>query len=132
MLTTRNFGTVARTVQQDLGFAKLDYHVSDANSLSFSLSGLRWVSPHGIQATGIVFNTGLAIGSNADSTVRDAYGRAQWTSILNTRRQRSPVRLFGTLYDPASADLSGSRFGTLTVNSTSNLGTPIVSPIKSQ
>jgi len=76
MLTTRNFGTVSRTVTQDLGFGKIDYHVNDKNTLSFSLSMLRWISPHGIQATGLVFNTGAAIGSNADSTVRNAYGRA--------------------------------------------------------
>src|SRR2546421_1731156 len=85
MLTTRNFGTVSRTVTQDLGFGKIDYHLSERNSLSFSLSGLRWVSPHGIQATGIVFNTGNAIGNNADSTVRNAYGRAQWTAIVSPR-----------------------------------------------
>src|SRR6266852_4451199 len=39
MLTTRNFGTVSRTVTQDLGFGKIDYRMSDRNSLSFSLSG---------------------------------------------------------------------------------------------
>src|SRR5205823_1195730 len=51
MLTTRNFGTVSRTVTQDLGFGRIDYRLSDKNSLTFSLSMLRWVSPHGIQAT---------------------------------------------------------------------------------
>src|SRR5947207_2322286 len=106
MLLTRNFGTVSRTVTQDLGFAKLDYHVSDRNSLSFSVSGLRWISPHGIQSTGIVFNTGAAIGSNADSTVRDGYGRAQWTSIPNAHMVNEAR--FGwfkdRLFDPASPD----------------------------
>ena len=70
MLTTRNFGTVSRTVQQDLGFGKIDYHLSDRNSLSFSLSGLRWVSPHGIQATGIVFSNGNAIGFQHQHSLR--------------------------------------------------------------
>ena len=126
MLTTRNFGTVPRTVQQDLGFGKIDYQISDRNSLSFSLSGLRWVSPHGIQATGIVFNTGNAIGNNADSTVRDGYGRAQWTSIVNSHVVNEAR--FGwfkdRLYDPASSDFlfPGLGLASLTVNSTGNLG----------
>jgi outer membrane receptor protein involved in Fe transport len=126
MLTTRNFGTVSRTVQQDLGFAKLDYQASARNSFSFSLSGLRWVSPHGIQATGIVFNTGAAIGNNADSSVRDAYGRVQWTSIVNSHSVNEAR--FGwfkdRLYDPASSDFlfPGLGLASLTVNNTSNLG----------
>src|SRR5262245_42657087 len=126
MLTTRNFGTVSRTVQQDLGFAKIDYHLNDRNSLSFSLSGLRWVSPHGIQATGIVFADGNAIGNNADSTVRDAYGRAQWTAIVSPHIVNEAR--FGwfkdRLFDPASPDFlyPGLGLASLTVNSTNNLG----------
>ena len=126
MLTTRNFGTVSRTVQQDLGFGKIDYHLSDRNSLSFSLSGLRWVSPHGIQATGIVFSNGNAIGNNADSTVRDAYGRAQWTAIVSPRVVNEGR--FGwfkdRLHDTASPDFlyPGLGLASLTVNSTGNLG----------
>ena len=126
MLTTRNFGTVSRTVQQDLGFGKIDYHLSDRNSLSFSLSGLRWVSPHGIQATGIVFSNGNAIGNNADSTVRDAYGRAQWTAIVSPRVVNEAR--FGwfkdRLHDTASPDFlyPGLGLASLTVNSTGNLG----------
>lgn len=126
MLTTRNFGTVSRKVTQDLGFGKIDYHLNDRNSLSLSLSMLRWVSPHGIQATGIVFNTGNAIGNNADSTVRNAYGRAQWTGIV-TPRIVNEAR-FGwfkdRLYDPSSPDFLFPGLGQagLTVNSTGNLG----------
>ena len=126
MLNTRNSGTVSRTVTQDLGFGKIDYHLSDRNSLSFSLSGLRWISPHGIQATGIVFNTGNAIGNNADSTVRNAYGRAQWTSIISANLLNEAR--FGwfkdRLFDPASDDFLFPGLGraTLTINSTTNLG----------
>src|SRR5881409_2695689 len=126
MLTTRNFGSVSRSVTQDLGFGKMDYHLSDRNSLSFSLSGLRWVSPHGIQATGIVFSTGNAIGNNADSTVRNAYGRAQWTALpTNTMVNEARFGWFkDRLYDPASDDFLYPGLGRagLTVNSTSNLG----------
>jgi outer membrane receptor protein involved in Fe transport len=128
MLTTRNFGTVSRTVNQDLGFGRIDYRLSDKNSLSFSLSMLRWISPHGIQSTGIVFNTGNAIGGNADSTVRDGYGRAQLTTII------SPTMLnearFGwfkdRLFDSPSPDFlfPGLGLADLTVNSTANLGLP--------
>ena len=126
MLYTRNFGTVSRTVVQDLGLGKIDYHLNDKNSLSFSLNLLRWVSPHGIQATGIVFNTGNAIGNNADSTVRDGYGRAQWTSVI-TPTVVNEAR-FGwfhdRLFDPASDDFLYPGLGKagLTVASTSNLG----------
>ena len=126
MLNTRNSGTVSRTVTQDLGFGKIDYHLSDRNSLSFSLSGLRWISAHGIQATGIVFNTGNAIGNNADSTVRNAYGRAQWTSIISANLLNEAR--FGwfkdRLFDPASDDFLFPGLGraTLTINSTTNLG----------
>jgi hypothetical protein len=126
MLTTRNFGTVPRTVTQDLGFGKIDYHPTDRNSFSFSLSGLRWVSPHGIQATGIVFADGNAIGNNADSTVRDAYGRAQWTAIINSRMVNEARWGWfkDRLFDPASPDFlyPGLGLASLTVNSTSNLG----------
>src|SRR6267378_1878078 len=126
MLTTRNFGTVSRTVTQDLGFGKIDYRISDRNSLSFSLSMLRWISPHGIQATGIVFNTGNAIGNNADSTVRNAYGKATLTSILNSRMLNEAR--FGwfkdRLFDPASDDFLFPGLGraSLTINGTGNLG----------
>ncbi len=126
MILTRNFGTVSRTVTQDLGLGKLDYHLNDRNSLSFSINLLRWVSPHGIQATGIVFNSGNLIGNNADSTVRDGYGRAQWTSVI-TPTLVNEAR-FGwfhdRLFDPASDDFLYPGLGRagLTVAGTSNLG----------
>jgi len=126
MILTRNFATTSRSVVQDLGLGKIDYHLNDRNSLSFSINLLRWVSPHGIQATGIVFNTGAAIGNNADSTVRDGYGRAQWTSVI-TPTLVNEAR-FGwfhdRLYDPASDDFLYPGLGKagLTVANTGNLG----------
>ena len=126
MILTRNFANVSRTVTQDLGLAKLDYRLNDKNSLSFSVNLLRWVSPHGIQATGIVFNTGSLIGNNADSTVRDGYGRAQWASVIGSTIVNE-LRLgwfHDRLYDPASDDFLFPGLGRagLTVASTSNLG----------
>jgi outer membrane receptor protein involved in Fe transport len=125
-ITTRNFGTVSRTVVQDLGFAKLDYHLNDKNTNSTSLSMLRWVSPHGIQATGIVFNSGNAIGNNADSTVRNAFGRAQLTTIIGSSMvNEARLGIFkDRLFDPASPDFLSPGLGLagLTVNSTGNLG----------
>jgi outer membrane receptor protein involved in Fe transport len=126
MILTRNFANVSRSVTQDLGLGKIDYHLNDKNTLSFSVNMLRWVSPHGIQATGVVFNTGAAIGNNADSTVRDGYGRAQWTSIV-TPNVLNELR-FGwfhdRLYDAASDDFLFPGLGraSLTVANTSNLG----------
>lgn len=126
MILTRNFGIVSRKVTQDLGMAKLDYHLNDKNSLSFSVNLLRWVSPHGIQATGVVFNTGAAIGGNADSTVRDGYGRAQWTSIISSSIVNEAR--FGwfhdRLWDDASSDFLYPGLGraALTVAATGNLG----------
>jgi hypothetical protein len=126
MLTTRNFGQISRDVVQDLGFAKLDYHINDKNTLTLSLSMLRWVSPHGIQATGIVFNSGNLIGNNADSTVRNAYGKAGLTTILNSSMVNE-LRwgwFKDRLYDPASPDFlyPGLGIAGLTVSGTANLG----------
>ena len=125
MLTTRNFGTIPRTYDQDLGLAKIDYILNQKNTLTLSLNYLRWVSPHGIQ-TQAVLNDGNGIGNNADSTVRTRYGLVRLTtivaaSIVNEAR-------FGwfkdKLFDPASPDLLYPGLGAagLTVNSTSNLG----------
>jgi len=78
----RQFQTLNRTVQQDLGFGKLDWRPSERNAFSASFNILRWVSPFGLQ-TPAVSNNGLGVGNNANSSVRAKYGRAVWTSILN-------------------------------------------------
>src|SRR5947209_17697588 len=125
MLASRHFWTVSRTVTQDLGFARIDYRLSDKNSLSFSLSMLRWVSPHGIQATGIVFADGNAVGNNADSSVRNADGRAQWPSIVSSTivNEARFAWFKDPLYEPASPDVLFLELGRagLTLNTTGKL-----------
>ena len=124
-VTTRNFGVVPRTVDQDLAFGKIDWRPSEKNSFSFSLNYLRWVSPNGIQ-TQAVLNNGNGIGNNANSTVRTRYGRATWTSILSNNAVNEAR--FGwfkdRLFDDASADFLTPALGRagLTVAGVSNLG----------
>ena len=125
MLTTRNFGVIPRTYDQDLALGKLDYVINSKNTLTLSLNYLRWVSPHGIQ-TQAVLNDGNGIGNNADSTVRTRYGLARLTTILSSNLVNEAR--FGwfkdRLYDAASPDFlyPGLGSASLTVNSTSNLG----------
>ena len=76
----RQFGTVPRTVNQDLGFGKLDWRPSQRNSFSASLNVLRWVSPNGLQ-TAAVLNQGSGVGNNANSSVRSKSGRFTWTGV---------------------------------------------------
>jgi hypothetical protein len=76
----RQFQTVPRTVQQDLGFGKLDWRPSERNSFSISLNVLRWVSPNGLQ-TQAVLNNGNGVGNNVNSSVRSKYGRFSWTAV---------------------------------------------------
>ena len=48
----RQFQTLPRTTNQDLGFGKLDWRPTERNSFSASLNLLRWVSPNGLQTAG--------------------------------------------------------------------------------
>lgn len=77
---TRQFQTVPRSVQQDLGFGKLDWRPTERNSFSASLNILRWVSPNGLQ-TQAVLNNGNGVGNNVNSSVRSKYGRFTWTGV---------------------------------------------------
>lgn len=76
----RQFQTLDRNVNQQLGFGKLDYRPNERNSFSASLNILRWVSPNGLQ-TQAVLNNGSGVGNNVNSSVRSKYGRFQWTNI---------------------------------------------------
>lgn len=76
----RQFQTLPRTSNQDLGFGKIDWRPTERNSFSASLNVLRWVSPNGLQ-TQAVLNNGNGVGNNVNSSVRSKYGRLAWTSI---------------------------------------------------
>ncbi len=79
-LLPRFYGAIPRTASNDLYFARLDYHLSDRNTLSASFNFLRWLSPNGIQ-TGLVSTSGSALNGNGDDSVRVRNGKLTWTSI---------------------------------------------------
>ena len=72
-LLPRFFGTVPRTVGQDLGFGRMDYHLNDKNTLSASLNFMHFKSPNGLQQTLVASTTGQGINSNGNdfATVRN-------------------------------------------------------------
>ncbi|HWC15920.1 MAG TPA: TonB-dependent receptor, partial [Terriglobales bacterium] len=117
---------VPRTMDVNLLFGKIDYHLNDRNSFAFSSNYLDFRSPNGIQ-TQLSLTGGNGIGNNANTTVFDRTGSASWTFVA------SPTMLnefrFGYFkdrqFDPISPSLTPS-FGpiNLTVNGVTNLGFP--------
>src|ERR1017187_8442303 len=89
----RYFGLIPRQANQDLGFARLDWHPSERNSFSASLNYLRFQSPNGIQ-TNISSTTGAAIGSNGDDSVRVRNGRATAASFRLPASSRRVANCF--------------------------------------
>jgi hypothetical protein len=122
----RQFQTLDRTANSELGFGKLDWLMNQRNTLSLSANGLRWLSPNGIQTQAVLTN-GNGIGNNANSTVRTRYGRASWTNIA-TNNIVNEFR-FGwfkdRLFDYVNPALIPAETGTvgLSVAGQSNLGT---------
>jgi hypothetical protein len=72
---------VPRSYKQDIGFAKLDWILSDRNSVTFDMNIVHWRSPNGIQ-TQAVLTGGAALGNNGNSTVETRNGKAAWTSVV--------------------------------------------------
>ena len=75
------FGPLPRTVVQDLGFGRLDYHLSDRNTLSASFNFMHFKSPNGLQQTLVTSTTGQGINSNGDDYARVRNGKFTWTSV---------------------------------------------------
>jgi outer membrane receptor protein involved in Fe transport len=82
-LLPRFYGTIPRRLDQELYFGKLDYHLTDRNSLSASFNFLHDKSPNGIQ-TATSLTTGSAITGNGDDAVTVRNGRLAWTSVLGS------------------------------------------------
>jgi len=79
-LLPRFFGQLPRTVDQDLGFGRLDYHLNDKNTLSASLNFMRFNSPNGLQQTLVASTTGQGINSNGNDTAMVRNGKLSWVS----------------------------------------------------
>ncbi|MGH9572134.1 MAG: TonB-dependent receptor [Candidatus Acidiferrales bacterium] len=83
-LLPRFFGLVPRSANQDLGFGKIDYHLSDANTFSFSLNFMHFKSPNGLQQTLVSSTSGAGVNSNGNDFARVRNGKVAWTSVLGT------------------------------------------------
>jgi hypothetical protein len=122
----RFFGTVDRTVSQNLGFLKLDWRASDRQTISMSGNILNWESPNGIQSAATLTNA-AAIGNNGLSTVRTRWARLAHTGILSSTTVNE--FRFGwfkdRLFDDTNYDLAppGVR-SAVTVQGQANLGVP--------
>jgi len=79
-LLPRFFGQIHRTADNDLGFGRLDYHLSDRNTFTAEFNMLRWYSPNGIQ-TGATSTSGAGINGNGDDSVRVRNGKFGWTFV---------------------------------------------------
>lgn len=127
----REFQTVPRTANQDLGFGKLDWRPTERNSFTVSLNLLRWVSPNGLQ-TQAVLNNGNGVGNNANSSVRAKYGRFSWTAIP-TSSMVNEFR-FGWFNDKQfdylndALAIPGIGFLGISITGQSNLGTAVDYP----
>jgi outer membrane receptor protein involved in Fe transport len=122
----RFFGTVDRTVSQNLGFLKLDWHATERQTVSASFNILNWESPNGIQ-TGAVLTNAAAIGNNGLSTVKTRWARLSHTGLLSpTTVNEFRFDWFkDRLFDDVNYTLAppGVR-SAVTVQGQSNLGVP--------
>jgi outer membrane receptor protein involved in Fe transport len=79
-LLPRFYGSVPRTLHQELYLAKLDYRANDRNTFSASFNFLHDISPNGIQ-TGASSTSGSALNGNGDDAVTVRNGHASWTFV---------------------------------------------------
>lgn len=127
----RQFQTLDRSANSELGFGKADWRPTERHSLSASFNYLRWLSPNGIQTAAATTN-GSGIGNNASSTVRARYGRFSWTALATTTAVNE--FRFGWFkdkqFDYVSNELAlqGIGFLGITVQGQTNLGTAVDYP----
>lgn len=79
-LLPRFYGSIPRTMNQELGLAKIDYHVNERNTISSSFNFMHMLSPNGIQ-TGVSSTSGSALTGNGDDAVTVRNGHATWTLV---------------------------------------------------
>jgi hypothetical protein len=105
-LLPRFFGLVPRTVDQDLGFGRIDYHLNDKNTLSASLNFLHFVSPNGTQQTEVASTSGGGVNSNGNDYARVRNGKVSLISVIapnlvNEFRYGINTDLLGDTLNPA-------------------------------
>ena len=97
---------IKRTADTNILFGKLDYQINANNSISASLNYMDWESPNGIQTQAVLTNNN-ALANNADSSVKNRYGRLAWTAIPGSTMVNEAR--FGwfkdRLFDPSSDSL---------------------------
>ncbi len=79
-LLPRFYTTIPRTLDQELYFGRLDYHLTDRHYLSASFNFLHDLSPNGIQ-TAASNTSGGALTGNGDDAVTVRNGRLAWTWV---------------------------------------------------
>lgn len=80
-LIPRFFGTVPRSMSQDMGFGRLDYHLNDKNTFSADFNYMWWRAPNGLQNTLVASTTGSGVNSNGNDFARVRNGKASWISV---------------------------------------------------
>lgn len=130
----RFFGLIPRTVDSDLGFGRLDYHINDKNTLSADFNFLHFVSPNGLNQTLVASTTGQGVNSNGNDYVRTRNGKLSLISILapnlvNEFRYGINTDLLGDNLNPAlngQLGLLGASVDAVTLGATNYL--PRVEP----
>jgi hypothetical protein len=79
-LLPRFFGLFPRKVSQDTAFGRMDYHLSDRNTLSASFNFMQFRTPDGLQNTLAASTTGQAVNSNGNDYGHVKNGRLSWIS----------------------------------------------------
>lgn len=80
-LLPRFFGSVPRTMSQDLAFARLDYHINDRNTLSADFNYMWWGAPNGLQNTLVASTGGAGVNGNGNDFARVRNGKVSLVSV---------------------------------------------------
>lgn len=117
-LLPRFFGSTPRNFDQPLGFGRLDYHLSDRNTLTAEFNYMQFTSFNGLQQTNLSSTSGAAINGNGNDYGRVRNLKLGWTSvptssIVNELRYGWATDLEGDDPNPA---LIGAGLGLLDVS----------------
>jgi hypothetical protein len=80
-LLPRFFGQTPRYFNQDLGFGRLDYKLSDRNFFSASFNYMQFTSFNGLQQTVLTSTSGAGINGNGNDFGRVRNAKLSWTAV---------------------------------------------------